>query len=301
MRTSEVLSLAGAGLRYLVLAKLMRRAVPLVGGIVINDSCNLHCLQCGVANRGIPDLTFEEVRTGLLKLHDMSLRVLYVEGGEPFLWHDGDRNLEDIVALARELGFTAVIVYTNGTFPISTEADTLYVSLDGLKVTNDRLRGESYDRVIGNINDSSHPNILINFTINGINMSEIEQFCEQMQKVAHVRGIFFYFVTPTGDNAELVLNPFERSRAAARLLALKRRGAPVRNSAAALRRVRDDTWRRPVSLCYLYADRIMYRCCRSIGNAAACDQCGYLGYAELDCIARLRFGAIREAFGALSG
>jgi phosphosulfolactate synthase (CoM biosynthesis protein A) len=48
-----------------------------------------------------------------------------------------DKKLEDLIKLARNMGFIAVSIYTNGTFKINTSADTLFVSIDGLKKTND--------------------------------------------------------------------------------------------------------------------------------------------------------------------
>lgn len=301
MRWSDLAAIAGAGAKYLVQSKILRRPAPLVGGIAINDSCNLRCIQCGVSNRGIPDMSLPEIRDGLVQLRTMGLMVLYIEGGEPFIWHDDRLGLEDVISLARRLGFRWIIAYTNGTLPVRTSADTVFVSLDGLRDTNDFLRGKSYDKVLGNIAASSHPNLFINFTINRLNAPEVEPFCDEMSRVGNVRGIFFHFITPSGSNADLLVGSREKAKLVERLLRLKRRGVPVRNSRVALRRVRDDSWNRPSDLCYLYANRTMFRCCRSVGNAEVCEQCGYLGYAELDCISRLRLGAVREAIGALAG
>jgi MoaA/NifB/PqqE/SkfB family radical SAM enzyme len=35
-----------------------------------------------------------------------------LEGGEPFLWRDGQRRLEDIIAYAHAIGYYTVVVYT---------------------------------------------------------------------------------------------------------------------------------------------------------------------------------------------
>jgi MoaA/NifB/PqqE/SkfB family radical SAM enzyme len=51
----------------------------------------------------------------------------------PFCKH----NLEDIVKYAHEKGFLAAIIYTNGTLPIATSADTVFISLDGLQKTHE--------------------------------------------------------------------------------------------------------------------------------------------------------------------
>jgi len=67
------------------------------------------------------------------------IRSVFIEGGEPFLWKEDNRNLDDVIKLAKDIGFKVVSIYTNGTFPIRTSVDTVFVSLDGLKETKDKL------------------------------------------------------------------------------------------------------------------------------------------------------------------
>jgi len=52
-------------IKYIILSKVFGKELPFIGGIVINERCNLNCSHCSVANRDIPDLTFEEVEIGL--------------------------------------------------------------------------------------------------------------------------------------------------------------------------------------------------------------------------------------------
>ena len=77
------------------------------------------------------------------------------EGGEPLLWHDGSYRLQNLVRYARE-HFLRVAVTTNGTLPLDVPAHTLWVSLDGLKETQDELRSESFDRVCSNLRTTNH-------------------------------------------------------------------------------------------------------------------------------------------------
>jgi len=67
-------------IKYIILSKVFRKELPFIGGIVINEKCNLSCIHCSVANRDIPDLTFEEVEIGLRRLYAMGMRYLYIEG-----------------------------------------------------------------------------------------------------------------------------------------------------------------------------------------------------------------------------
>jgi MoaA/NifB/PqqE/SkfB family radical SAM enzyme len=42
-------------------------------------------------------MRFEDVRSGLKELAALGTRILYLEGGEPFLWRDGGRTADDIM------------------------------------------------------------------------------------------------------------------------------------------------------------------------------------------------------------
>jgi len=192
------------------------------------------------------------------------------------------------------MGFLLVALYTNGTMGITTDADVVFVSLDGPREINDAIRGRSFDRALASIRASVHPTIIANFTISPRNEACIEAFCSLVSGEEHLKGVFFYFVTPAAGNDELVMPFVARLRVVERLLRLRREGAPVLNSDAALRRVARDAWARPSELCVLYAEGRAYRCCRSIGDRHACANCGYLGYAELESISHLAPGAIAE-------
>jgi len=286
-------------LNYLIRTRMLHREIPFIGGLVINEKCNLKCRQCDVANRNIPDLSYEDIHRGLQTFYDKGIRSVFIEGGEPFLWRDGNHRLEDIVNLARKIGFHLVSVYTNGTLPIEVSTDSVFVSLDGLRETDNTLRSNSFDRVIENIKASKHPNIIINFTINRANQSEIEEFCDEMSRIEKIRGIFFYFHTPYYGYDDLFLNLAEKRAIIKRILALKRKGHRIFNSSACMKGVYADNWVRPSKLCYVYADNKLYQCCRAIGNSDACRNCGYLGYPEIIYILKLRPTAILSALNYL--
>ncbi|MEA2086845.1 MAG: radical SAM protein [Candidatus Caldatribacteriota bacterium] len=283
-------------IKYIILSRVFGKELPFIGGIVINDSCNLNCSHCSVANRDIPDLTFEEVEIGLRRLYAMGMRYLYIEGGEPFLWRDNGKSLKDVIHLAREIGFRFIVIYTNGTFPIIADANTVFVSLDGLKDTHNKIRGNTYDRIISNIIKSPHKKLLINYTINKKNEKEIEQFCDEISKIEKIKGIFFYFYTPSQGIDDLYLGLDERKIIIKRILKLKKIGYRILNSKAALMGVYNDSWERPNKLSYLYANKKIYRCCRSIGNSEICKDCGYLGLTEIYYIAKFNPDAIYTAF-----
>jgi Fe-coproporphyrin III synthase len=288
---------------YLFKTKILRREIPFIGGLVINEKCNLHCKQCTVSNRvDIPDLSFKQVAEGLECFYKMGIRSVFIEGGEPTLWSDGARKLDDVIMLARKIGFHLVNIYTNGILPIQACADTIFVSLDGLKATNNELRGSGknvFDIVINNIKNSKHPNIVINFTINSKNQNEIEEFCDLISKIKQVKGIFFYFHTPYYGVDELFLTMEQKRDIIKRIFVLKKKGFKILNSAACLKGVHKDEWQRPSKTCYVYANNKLHQCCRAFENPEACKNCGYLGYPEILYILKLRPSAIMSAFNYL--
>ena len=286
------------GAWYLAQTRLLRRRIPFIGGFVLTEKCNLSCAHCTVANTGIPDMTWVEVCHGLEIFRSKGIRLLAITGGEPMLWRDGDRGLEDVLAQARHLGFQVIILYTNGTLPLETSADTVFVSLDGLKANSERLRGNFYDTVLENIRRSTHPNLIINCTINRRNAGELEEFTDFVTAIPQVKAVSFYFHTPYYVIDDLFLNLEDKRPIIDRILALKRR-YPICNSAAALRDVQRDSWKRPTDICVVYARNREFRCCRAFGNREACDNCGYMGYPEILSLLKLRPSSIKEALAYL--
>ena len=282
------------GISYIINRQVFKKSTPLIAGLTVTNRCNLRCLHCRVTDRETEDLSFEEAITILDSFYEEGGRTVYLQGGEPFIWHDGKRNLEDIVKYAHEKGFLAVIIFTNGTIPIKTAADTVFISVDGLQKTHDYIRGETFDRIMENINESQHPSLFINFTINNHNKAEIENFCKHIDKVSQIRGIFFYFHTPYYGYDDLYIGPVERNEILGRLLALKRKYR-ILNSQAGLKSALKNDWERPLDICRVYEKGDVYECCRYPGDPELCLNCGYLSYAEIDQTLELRPSAILNA------
>jgi len=282
------------GLKFVARHHLLGKTAPLIRGLVLTNRCNLHCVHCRVGERGAQDLDFAEVRAAIDAYHREGGRCLYLEGGEPFLWRDGQHTLEDIVVYARAAGFLTVVVYTNGTFPIRTTASTVFVSVDGLRETHDALRGRSFERIMDNIQCSDHPSLFVNFTINRRNRDEVEAFCAHVDAIPKIRGVFFYFHTPYYGYDDLYLTPDERRVMLEQLLRLRRRHR-ILNSRAGLRSAMRNDWKRPVDACSVYEKGKVFRCCRFSGDPNLCRQCGYLSYAEIDQTLKMKPSAIRSA------
>jgi len=127
--------------------------------------CNLRCVMCGQrGDKGVLKGSFaaEEARK-IVPLEDYKRLVdqikdkkpiAYLWGGEPFMYPD----LLPLVDYMMEAGLL-VSVNTNGTFLeryakdiVAKKWHSLFVSLDGFRETNDRIRGSgSYDKVLAGI------------------------------------------------------------------------------------------------------------------------------------------------------
>lgn len=282
------------GVQYLLRHHLLGRPPPLICGLVLTNRCNLSCRHCDLQGRGDQTLSFDEVRAAIDAYYGRGGRCLYLEGGEPLLWRDGSHRVEHIIDYAHGLGFFTVIIYTNGTIPVPMAADTVFVSVDGLQETHDALRGPSFDRIVRNIRESSHPSLYINFTINSRNQGEIEEFCAFTEEVERIRGTFFYFHTPYYGHDELYLERSRREAILRDLLRLKKRYR-ILNSRAGLRSAIRNDWRRPLGICSVYEQGATYECCRFQGHPELCRECGYLSYAEIDQTLKLKPTAILNA------
>ena len=89
-------------LGYFVKTRFFGKRTPLLAGFKITHKCNLTCRHCPFWHENLPQMTFEEIKKVLRTLYDMGVRILLIEGGEPFLWRDGPYHLQDVVNEAKK-------------------------------------------------------------------------------------------------------------------------------------------------------------------------------------------------------
>lgn len=264
---------------HLARARLGGRKMPLLNGFKVTYRCNLKCAACPFWRDPRPDIPFDRAIAAMDQLRADGVRIAILEGGEPFLWRDGERRLEDLVSEATKRFFSVGVV-TNGTFPIETRADIVWVSLDGLKDTHDSLRSQSFDRAVTHIRNSSHPNILANITVNARNWQEIPDLVRFLR--GRVKGITIQFYYPYDHTDNLLLARERRIWVLDQLIALKK-GHPVLDSRAALSRLRDNRWRcHPWLISTTEPDGIITHGCYLRNRAAIhCQQCGFAAHTEI--------------------
>ncbi len=88
-------------------------------------------------------MTYEQVREHLQYSYDLGSRFVDFEGGEVTIWKDGDKRINDLIDLAKEIGFFSCTITTNAQLPfVGCNADSIWVSLDGAGRYHEEVRGK---------------------------------------------------------------------------------------------------------------------------------------------------------------
>jgi MoaA/NifB/PqqE/SkfB family radical SAM enzyme len=262
--------------------RLAGRCRPLLGGVKLTHACNLRCRACPFWKMGGPPIGLVELRRSLDDLYAIGVRLLIFEGGEPLLWRDAEYKLADILREEQaKRRFFSLGVTTNGTLPLDVPADIVWVSVDGLQPTHDCLRGPVFDKVIANIEASSHPRLLAHVTVNTWNCGELPELVRYLGE--RVRGITVQFYYPYEGTEDLSLSRDQRQSAVETLIALKHKGYPLLNSVAALRALVDNTWAcHPWLLANVEPDGSLTQGCYLTNRSAiSCERCGFSAHVEL--------------------
>lgn len=272
-------------LNYFLLYKLSGLRRPILGGFKITHNCNLRCEHCPYWRRHVEEPDFETVKNVIFELYKMGVRILIIEGGEPFLWRDKEQNkdIRDVVEFAKKY-FFSVGVTTNGTFPIKDfPADVCWVSFDGMEETYKKIRGDLFSKVVENIRQSNHSNLYANVTINKLNAKELEDIVRFISPL--VKGITIQFHYPYGveGDDELFIPLVEREMIINRLISLKKKGYRIVDSYGCLEDMKTNNW-----LCHDWMlanadpDGVITQGCylKNRGNVD-CKSCGFAAHVEI--------------------
>ena len=174
--------------------------------------------------------SYSQIRADMQTLYGMGVRILFLYGGEPYLWKDGELTVKDLVVEAKRMGFVIVNLVTNGTFPIDVpEADLIMVSLDGDKERHNAIRGNTYDTIMENVRNATTNNICFYMAINQINKNAVRDVCVIAKETPNVKAVSFNFHTPYPDTRALLLSKEEKKIVCDTLSQMMDEGAPVFN------------------------------------------------------------------------
>ena len=293
MKFNHLLKLSSFGLKSV----LFRWKKPILGTIIITDYCNLNCKHCVVNNINKVMHSYAEITHEMENFYAEGIRILFLSGGETLLWKDGERDVKDLIAKAREIGFYVVNIVTNGTVHLNLpEADLVFLSLDGLKEIHNQIRGDVFDTVMDNIRQAQGTNICVFTAVNKLNQHEIRGLCELVRTEDNLHSISFNFHTPYRETEHLCLKPQERVTAVQEIKQLIRERYPVFNLPSTLDLFLANNWKRPCPQCIVSENGERYVCGRCSVIPGLCEQCGYLFAAEFSTLFSGNIRAILEMF-----
>lgn len=267
-------------LKHNLESRLFKKRKPLLAGFKITHQCNLKCRGCPFWRLKDAHISFDQALHVMDQFYEAGIRLLIFEGGEPFLWRNKHQQFSSLVREAKKRFFRTGVT-TNGTLPIETEADIVWVSIDGLRDTHDMNRGRTFDRILSNIETSSHPNILANVTINRLNYKEIPDLVKFLTN--RVKGITIQFYYPYPETENLWLPAEERLKILDELIELKQAGYPLLDSVSTLRALKKNSWCcHPWLIASAEPDgRITYGCYLKNRADISCEKCGFAAHTEI--------------------
>lgn len=265
--------------------KILKQKVPLLASFKLLYACNLSCRVCPYhlrKNEPNSRIHFDDAIKVLDRLKHLGCQIVVFEGGEPLLWKDGDHTFPDLAVYAKK-HFLSTAVTTNGTLPLDVPADMVWVSIDGTRDVHNRLRSNSYNRIMENLRQTSHHKVFVHFTANRENGHDLEPLLRELAKTKKVKGFTLQFFYPYNQGEEnLSLSREERLRVIEKALELKGQGFPLLNSAGRLKAMVDNTW-----TCHdgilINADpdtTITSGCYVKSRGDVNCDHCGFTPVAE---------------------
>ncbi len=264
--------------KWFVGARFFGRKRPLQTVLFITDACSLSCRHCAIYNHRNPVMKpMVQIGEELRYSYGIGSRFVDFEGGEPMLWHEDGKNINDLIDLAKSIGFYSCTVTTNGQQPLKgLKADSIWVSIDGLGAVHDDIRGDgAFARLERNIADCGLESVSVNMTINNRNYKHVEEVVDYVGNNPHLQQVSFSFHTPYQGTETLFLDWSLRADVADRLIRLKRRGLPIMNSISGLKKLRDNKFKKHCWVSnFILHDGTRFAECTG-RTAGVCDCCGF--------------------------
>ncbi|NDV46552.1 radical SAM protein [Paludibacter sp. 221] len=275
---------------WFVKTRIFGKKSPLQTVIFISDQCNLQCKHCCVyAQKIIKKKSYEQIKEELEYSYKLGSRFVDFEGGEPTMWKDGEHDLNSLIRLAKAIGFFSTTVTTNAVMPFSgLEADSIWVSLDGLGKYHDRVRGEGvFDKLVKNIETSGHPDLSVNMVVSKLNYESVDETIEFVKNNPYIKLISINFLTPYPGTEDLMLDWDKRREIIDKVIAYKKQGYPIMNSVSGLKKMKDNNFKKYCWVSnFIAVDGTKSPDCG--GTALGlCDQCGYCMAGEMNSVMNL--------------
>ncbi len=275
-------------------ARVLGRKRPLQTVLFISDRCNLECKHCSVYNKTNPhQFTYEQVREQLQYAYNQGSRFVDLEGGEVMIWRDGDYRINDLIDLAKEIGFFSATITTNAQLPFTgSHADSIWVSLDGYGNFHEEIRGKgTFKRLEANIASSKHPHLSVNMVVNKLNYTSVEQTIEYAKNNPAIESISINFYTPFPGAENLMIDQETRLAVIDKVIAMKKAGYPIMNSVSGLKLMKHNQFKRRCWVTnFIYPDGTRSGC---VGEELGiCDDCGLCMAGEMNAVFNFKLDTI---------
>jgi MoaA/NifB/PqqE/SkfB family radical SAM enzyme len=272
-------------------ARFLGQKSPLQTVLFISDKCNLACKHCSVYQISNPHIkTYEQIKEELVYSYQLGSRFVDFEGGEPTLWRDGDKDLNSLIRLSKAIGFFSATITTNAQLPFQgSEADSIWVSLDGLGDFHDEIRGKgAFGRLVKNIATANHPHLSVNMVINSRNCTSVKETVEFAKNNPHIQSISLNFHTPYAGTENLFLDWDKRLEVIDLIIGMKKSGYPIMNSVSGLKRMKDNRFKKQCWVSnFILSDGTRLPECQG-KTAGVCDRCGFSMAGEMNSVFNLK-------------
>lgn len=264
---------------------------PLQTVLFLTDYCNLNCLHCTQAGHaGTIMKPWRQIESELRASYAQGSRFLDLEGGEPTLWRDGSLGINDVIRLAKEIGFFSVTVTTNGQKPFGyLKADSIWVSVDGYRKVHDLIRGEgAFEKLDRNISESGLAAVSINMAVNSQNWKSVRDVVRYAEHHPGIRSVSVNFHTPYPGTEDLMPGREIKNRVIDLLIAMKKKGYPIMNSISGMNLMRGKG---SFAYCWItdfvLTDGTRLDTCPG-KQMGVCENCGFSMSGEMRSVVRLK-------------
>lgn len=230
--------------QWFLRARFLGRRAPLQTVLFITDKCNLRCKHCSVyGSAGNKQRSFEDIVADMKYSYELGSRFIDLEGGEPTLWKEEGKTINDLIDKALEIGFFSVTVTTNAQQDFSwIRPQSIWVSMDGVGEYHNHIRGEgTFARLEKNISQSGKKNICVNMVVNALNYESVDAAMEYVKKNPDIAQISINFHTPYPGTEHLMLPNEKKVEIIDKVLEYKRKGYPIMNSRSGLKLMKRNT------------------------------------------------------------
>ena len=256
---------------------------PLQTVLFISDRCNLQCKHCSVYQQeNQHNMTYEQIKEHLEYSYRLGSRFVDFEGGETMIWRDGKRNINDLIDLAKEVGFFSATITTNAQLPFTgCRADSIWVSLDGVGPYHEAVRGKgTFARLEQNIATAKHKALSVNMVVNTLNYENVDETIEYARNNPAIKSISINFHTPFPGTEYLTIDPQLRAEIIDKVISYKKKGYPIMNSISGLKKMKHLNFKKRCWVTnFIYPDGTRANC---IGEGTeTCEKCGFCMAGEM--------------------